>query len=241
MTAGTDAFYDAAWRRWGDMIRYSPAPRLRRERILAWLAANKVTSVLDVGCGNGEFLLAAQKALPGVRLAGCDVSPEVIERNRAALPGIEFHVLDLNHAALEQRFDAVVCTEVVEHCDNYRTAIGRLAAMSSRLLAMTVPCGPLFPIDRMVGHIRHFQADEIARALTESGLPPDRTECWGFPFFNLYKHAINLRPEATARTFLSDKPYSPAMKAFSLLVYGLFRLSLPLAGYQLFAFARRRP
>lgn len=237
-------FYDRAWPDWDQMARFSPAPRLRRQRILKWLAHKPVRRLLDVGCGNGEFLLAAQRALPGVALAGCDVSAEVIAANRRRLPGIDFQVLDLNQPLTSAfgpapQYDAVVCMEVVEHCADAQAAVATLAALTGKYLALTVPCGPLFPIDRMVGHTRHFQPNDIRAAFALAGLREERIEAWGFPFFNLYKHLINLRPETMSQAFLSDKPYSLSAKALSLLVYLSFRLSLPVAGYQLFAFASR--
>lgn len=237
----TQQFYDTAWKKWQDMIRYSPAPRLRRTRIISQIqAVAKSGSLLDVGCGNGEFLLQAGKELPGFKLAGADVSPAVIEANRKALPDISFSVLDLNCEQLDVRYDIVTCMEVVEHCSDYRAAIARLAAMTEGSLFITVPCGPLFEIDRRVGHTRHFSPAEIKAALEESGLTVTRLEQWGFPFFNLYKHLININPDKTCNAFLSDRKYSFVQKALAALVYVSFKFCMPIFGYQLFAAAKRK-
>ncbi|WP_224959692.1 class I SAM-dependent methyltransferase [Geomonas subterranea] len=235
------AFYDAAWDKWNDMIRYSPAPRFRRTRILSWvreLAAPR--TLLDVGCGNGEFLLQASRELQGTEFAGADVSPAVIEANRAQLPGMNFATLDLNREELPGRYDVVTCMEVVEHCADHREAIARLAAMTGQWLFVTVPCGPLFEIDRRVGHTRHFSPGEIREALEAAGLTVVRCQAWGFPFFNLYKHLINLNPDLACAAFLESGSYSAAQKLLASLVYVSFRLSLPFGGYQLLVAARRR-
>lgn len=239
MQAKVSDFYDAQWQGWDDMARYSPAPRIRRHRTLSWLKKRPFGTLLDIGCGNGEFLLEALLAFPGVGLAGYDVSPQVIEKNRNASPKVEYKVFDLERDSFDQTFEAVVCMEVVEHCSDYVAAIRRLAEMTEKYLVITVPCGPLFPIDKMVGHTRHFTPKDIADAVEKAGLTVERVEAWGFPFFNLYKHLINLSPEKTSQAFMSEQKYTDFQKLVSRLVYICFRLSLPFAGYQLFAFCRR--
>jgi len=238
-TSATELFYNNAWERWGEMIRYSPAPRLRRTRLLNWVAPLQPESLLDVGCGNGEFLLQARNQLPATLFTGVDVSDEVIQSNQQALPDITFAPLDLNDGPRNQRYDVVTCMEVVEHCDDYEKSIQYLADMTGKYLLITVPCGPLFEIDRRVGHVKHFSEDEIVFALEAADLQVERVERWGFPFFNLYKHLINLWPDTMCEAFLSDQSYTLKKKAISLVAYAAFRMSLPFWGYQLFAVARR--
>jgi len=228
------AFYHVAWNDWGDMIRYSPGPRIRREKILSWVSEAKVNSLLDIGCGNSEFLLQVHAKIPSFELAGADISHSVIEENKRRLPGVDFFTLDLDQEHLPRRFDAVTCMEVVEHCQDYRAAIKRLAEMTGKWLFITVPCGPLFEIDRRVGHTKHFSAREITDALQESGLKVITAQRWGFPFFNLYKHAINLNPDVLCKAFLSSQKYRPKQKLVALLTYAAFKASFPWLGYQLF-------
>lgn len=232
-------FYDQAWEKWDDMVRYSPAPRIRRHIMLSWMKGLPLRSLLDVGCGNGVFLDQARRELSLPRLAGADISPQVIESNRQRLPGMEFHVLNLEQEALSERFDAVVSMELVEHCADPGQAIARLASMVGGWLFLSVPCGPVFEIDRRVGHHRHFQAPEIRQALEQAGLTVVKLQAWGFPFFNLYKHLINLYPDKVCDSFLSDQGYGAGQRLVSSALYWLFKFNLPLAGYQLLAMARR--
>lgn len=240
ITNGTDSFYDAAWEKWYDMIRYSPAPRLRRTRLLSWIKkTSECKTLLDVGCGNGEFLLQARKVLHDFDFSGVDVSSAIIEANRASLPDVMFTTLDLNREHLNRKYDIVTCMEVIEHCSDYRQAISRLAAMTNNWLYITVPCGPVFEIDRRVGHQRHFSPAEIYEALTAAGLTVIKLEAWGFPFFNIYKYLINLNPDRACNVFLSNRPYSFDQKFMAALVYFSFRLCIPAKGFQLFAAAKR--
>lgn len=233
------AFYDSKWGEWNDMIYYSPAPRLRRSKIISWIKPVKLNSLLDVGCGNGEFLSEVYKVKPGVKLSGADISLKVVEANRSKMPGAHFFHLDLNNETVPARFDAVICMEVVEHCDDYREAIKRLADMTDKWLMITVPCGPLFEIDRRVGHTRHFKAEEISSALKNCGLKIIKIQRWGFPFFNIYKHAINISPDKMSEAFLSSSKYGIREKVISSATYAAFKLCLPWWGYQLFVMASR--
>ncbi len=231
------SFYDSQWKEWNDMIQYSPAPRFRRTKIISWLKKLSVRSLLDVGCGNGEFLLQLHKALPKVQLSGVDVASELITSNQARMPEFRFDILNIDKHILSERCDAIVCMEVIEHCTDYQEVIGRLAKMTNQWLLITVPCGPVFEIDRRVGHVKHFTAKEIRQALSDVGMKTVKLQGWGFPFFNLYKHVINLAPDMMSDSFLSSRGYSRRQKIISYATYAAFRLSMPFWGYQLFVLA----
>jgi SAM-dependent methyltransferase len=233
------AYYDAAWKQWDHMIRLSPGPRIRRDKVMDWLSKVAPQSLLDVGCGNGELLFEIRRLMPGTRLTGADISPAVIGANRVRFPDMSFYELDLNREMLPMRFDAVVCMEVLEHCKDLNGEMERLAAMTGKWLFITVPCGPVFEIDRRVGHMRHFRAKEIEAALTHVGFQVLELKEWGFPFFNLYKHLINLMPDKSCENFLSEKRYGFKEKMLAAATYAAFNLCLAKWGYQLFVMAAR--
>lgn len=232
-------FYDGAWKQWENMIKYSPAPRIRRNKIISWLSSVSPKNILDVGCGNGEFLMDIHRLMPNVKLAGADISTAITESNHIKSQGIEFFKIDLNKETLPVKFDAVICMEVIEHCDDYMAVVKRLAAMTGKWLLITVPCGPVFEIDRRVGHKRHFKPKEITEALKNEGLHLVKLEDWGFPFFNLYKYLINLFPDKMCASFLSEQKYSFRQKMLARSTYTVFNLCLPKWGFQLFVMASR--
>lgn len=230
--------YDAGWGRWTDMIRYSPAPWHRRRLVLAQAARLPFESVLDVGCGSGDMLRAfAERS--SARLAGVDLSPAVIEAVRGRWPQTRFEVLDLEAAALPERFDLVVCSEVLEHCADRERALDHLRAMTAGHLILTVPAGPVLPIDRAMGHHRHFRPAELGEALTRHGFEPLRVRRWGFPFHTAYKLAINLRPGAMLDHFAGGS-YGRAQKAVGATLRTLFHANVLPLGWQLIAVARAR-
>jgi len=83
---------------------YEAAPRLYAHYLLA-LKSVAFDSLLDVGCGAGEFIAQISGAFPGVRMAGIDLSPEMVRRAR--LRGVEAACVDL--CAVEGRYDVITC------------------------------------------------------------------------------------------------------------------------------------
>lgn len=209
-------------------------------RVLQWINDLPITSLLDVGCGNGELLAEVHSKHPALRLAGTDISDQIISTNSTKSSEITYSTLDIEQAALPNQYDVVICTEVLEHCKNYNEALKNLLSMSKRYVILSVPCGPIFEIDKRVGHHQHFRKAQIERLLIGQGWQPIKVEEWGFPFFNLYKYLINLSPDKVCREFLSEKRYSFMQRLLSSLLLASFRLCLPWGGFQLFALAERQ-
>ncbi len=104
------------------------------------IPASQRRRVLDVGCGTGQVLavLAPQAGL------GVDESPAMIEQARlrwADRPELAFQVADAASVATLGSFDAVVCTDVLEHAGNWPAVVDALAAAcrAGGLVALTTP------------------------------------------------------------------------------------------------------
>ncbi len=229
--------YERGWAQWGDMIRYSPAPFHRRRLILRLADEVPFESVIDVGCGNGELLAALNQRRPLRRLVGVDIAASIIDQNRRAFPGFEFHQMDIGSACLPTECDLVVCSEVIEHVVEWEQALVHLRRMCAGHLIVTVPAGRMFPIDRLMGHHRHFALDTLREALRRARFVPERAWCWGFPFHTAYKYLINLAPGASVRRF-SGGGYSATTRAIATLITWLFYLNSRHLGSQLVIRAR---
>ena len=88
--------------------------------------------VLDLGCGTGELSRAAAAA--GMRVTGCDISPEMLRRASASDPGdvVDWVQLDLSWRTLpfeSSAFDAVVAASVLEYVDDPSAVLGECARM----------------------------------------------------------------------------------------------------------------
>lgn len=99
--------------------------------------------VLDVGCGNGSltFPLAAL----GCLATGVDIDAGSIERNRAdRRPGnAQFEVVSGDDFDLHEKFDLVICSEVLEHLHVPQPLVDTISRHlePGGLLVVTVPNG----------------------------------------------------------------------------------------------------
>jgi trans-aconitate methyltransferase len=226
------ARYDVQTSRWDDAHRWSPAPRFRRKIILRVLDGLRFDSLLEVGCAQPYLLAEIMRRFPGRRLAGVDIAGSVIEENARLFPAIEFRRLDIQADPIEGAYDVVVCSEVLEHLPDHRAALRNLRRSGLQHLIVTVPASPLFPIDRHVGHLRHFPGQAMEEALETEGFRVVGSWRWGFPFHTFYKLLINKTdPQAFIRGF-SEGRYDRRKRVLSELVYRVFHLNFYRFGWQ---------
>lgn len=231
--------YNQGWKLWSDTNLYYPSAVHRRRLIANWIAPLRPRSILDAGCGPGRLLFELHQRLPDAACVGVDSADETIGENRGRFPWGRFEPLDLASSALAERFDVVVCTEVLEHVEDDERALRNLVAMTERYLLLTVPTGPIFPLEAGFGHLRHYQLEPLSRRVEGLGLEVRRRQAWGFPWMNAFKRAANLRPEATLKGFGSGQ-WSWFQKAVGRVLTGLFYLNLPKYGPQLLLLAEVR-
>ena len=123
--------------------------------------------LLDAGCGIGVLLRWIHERYPKLELCGVDFSPVGVERTCG-------YGFDAKHAILpnvphpDEHFDAIVCTEVMEHLDDPVAAARSFHRMLKRdgRLVISVPngMGPDFCDE----HVQDFTADSL-RACLEAG------------------------------------------------------------------------
>lgn len=101
-------------------------------------------AVLDVGCGNG--VISRRLGEEGFKVKGIDISNKTIETARGfnTLPNVEFEVKSAEQlAANDQRYEAVVCSEVLEHLNEPEKLLKVLSDLlhDDGILIVTVPNG----------------------------------------------------------------------------------------------------
>ncbi len=76
---------------------------------------NPEARVLDIGCGNGNISLALGSI--GYSVTGVDIDQSSINTasSRNTFANVKFEVIDANSFAILDAFDAIVCSEVLEH------------------------------------------------------------------------------------------------------------------------------
>lgn len=113
-------------------------------------------SVLEVGCGTGAFAHLLRDKSPAVRYRGFDFSPVAVGRSAARLGTTDsFFVADARREeSYAGQWDAIVCTEVLEHIDADLEVVARW-----RRDMYCVCSVPNFDADNHVRFFRH--EDEI--------------------------------------------------------------------------------
>jgi len=153
--------------------------------------------LLDIGCGDGRFLLALRKRFPAAELTGLDwffgaaIAKELANANIKTIAGtIETTPLP------DEKFDVITMNQLIEHTWDARLVIDRCkrALTVGGLLAIETPNPDgwdrrLYKAGAWGGyywprHFNIFTRDHLTRIVTESGMEVVHTEsllsppCW---------------------------------------------------------------
>jgi SAM-dependent methyltransferase len=151
----TARWYDAVYERSENYRRHYTAS----EYYFLWaviadrISSRGVRSVLDIGCGPGQFASLLRDR--GIRdYCGFDLSPRSIEIARSACPEFEFSVADaLQTDLLESRpYDCVVSCEFLEHVERELDVLRRIRP-ATRFFGTV-------PNFASAGHVRSFESTE---------------------------------------------------------------------------------
>ena len=232
-------FYEDYWSRTEQQRMYGPVARHTRRLIRQAIAGLEYRTVLDVGCGEGSLIrdLASRRA--GLDITGTDLSPRAIELAARKNPALQFKVLDLAAAPLPQRFDLVVCSEVIEHIPDDGQAVRNLAAMTGHYLVITTLGGRRRRHEENIGHLRNYDPAALAAMVAATGLHVARLIQWGWPFYSpLYRNALE-RWVGRDRG-LGTGAFGWPARAAAAALYALFLLNSARKGDQLVLLAERQ-
>jgi trans-aconitate methyltransferase len=103
--------------------------------------------VLDAGCGDGRLAWLIARRFPRASVLGIDVDDDSLlaaARLARRVPTLELRRASVGAAALAERFDVVVCTDVLEHLADDTGAVAWLAGQvaASGHLVLHVPATP---------------------------------------------------------------------------------------------------
>jgi len=184
---------DAAYSVAGDYVCYRPAWREKGwplwKILRMWTTSRRVDrlkrhasgrDLLEVGCGAGDFMVAAKRA--GWKTSGVEYNPDMVEDLRKEF-GFDIRVGELTpHLWDESAFDVAVLWNVLEHV---RNPIAELTTVASYLrpggkLLLNIPskeaaeCGLWFgeqwALLDLPRHINFFDKETLSRVCKKAGL-----------------------------------------------------------------------
>jgi SAM-dependent methyltransferase len=216
------------------MKKYGPMSRHIRRIISELVRPLCFESVLDAGCGQGDLLSELLSEFPNIRPHGVDLSGTAIELARAKIPGGHFQLVDIERECLNETFDLVICSEVLEHIQDDVSALRHLASMTKGHLVVSTVQGRTrsFEVQR-AGHVRSYGKGELVQKVENAGFRALKVVEWGFPFYSpLYRDFLEL---TGARGTTGDFGYLRRM--ISTWLYSLFMLNSSKHGDEIFVLA----
>jgi 2-polyprenyl-3-methyl-5-hydroxy-6-metoxy-1,4-benzoquinol methylase len=162
--------YDALYGSRALLDEYLDPSRLAfYDEVAAACAELRPASTVDLGCGSGHLLRALLHRLPETRALGVDHAPSGIDVARELVPEARFMVGDLYRISPPERFELVLCTEVLEHLARPREGLERIVEWCAEggRVAITVPDGAW---DAFEGHVNFWSEDDLRAFLAPCGL-----------------------------------------------------------------------
>jgi SAM-dependent methyltransferase len=145
MIAGEDEFYSWITRQRG----YYPAFRWEWTTVIErirQMSASGAVSILDVGCGSGDFL-SMLKGIPGVGAAGIDMTESSVRVGRGR--GLNIFCADMEQYQLQNpgaRFDVVTSFHCIEHVSDPKAFLSGIAALLKPERGVALVSAPLSPM-----------------------------------------------------------------------------------------------
>jgi len=171
------SYYDDEHKNWFEN------PNLPLFRWIAKTIPPNAESVIDVGCGRGDFLRYMKDRRPGLALYGVDLSDNENE------PGITFIRGDILTTPLKGTYDVVVSLGTIEHVPDISAFTSRLAGLCApggQVIIMTINEGGIvytaarlakqlgltIAFDRLYSthHLHHFTLTSLRRLFERTGL-----------------------------------------------------------------------
>ena len=129
-----------------NQIHYERAEDLKRLSFIEQFLKrneNKQLNVLDVGCGNGNISRFIGSF--GHQVLGIDISDTTIEKARELtnMPNVQFRNVSAEDLMSKEKYDVIVCSEVIEHLSLPSGVVVALAGLLKPYgtLIVTVPNG----------------------------------------------------------------------------------------------------
>lgn len=166
------AKYEQVWKS-DDYRRFSPGLRAIQDfSLLEHIAYDRITSVLDVGCGSGKAMRFLMEKVPRLKVHGFDIADNCLDDWFKGSDSLTIGCLWSD--PLPEGYELVLCADVMEHIPVDRVEACLKSIYDSARVAAFY-CIALFPDSfgpALLGeplHLSLFSADEWITRILESG------------------------------------------------------------------------
>jgi len=151
------------------------------DRAISELAGmNKVSSVLEVGCGEGHVANLVLAAAAPDQMVCTDISDTILAEARQAVKSDRVSFLNCSIYEIEKvcrPAELVVCCEVMEHLDDPQAGLECLAKVANPYCLISVPREPIWRILNLMrgayvrdfgntpGHLQHWSRRSLLKML----------------------------------------------------------------------------
>lgn len=147
-------------------------------RALSALSLVSEMRLLDFGCADGYFLKRLCAAVPGLHGYGIDIVEHAGWQDSETL---HFAAMELPLSFADGYFDALFCSQVLEHLDDAERAVAEFSRVlrpgGRAWIAVPNGYGDMWPcfhglqrhIDAVEGHVRHFSDRDVRSLFARHG------------------------------------------------------------------------
>lgn len=134
-----------------------------------------LSTILEVGCGEGLILRQLDHAAPGMSMQGLDIDPALLRAARVILPRAGYVEGSIYSLPVRARsYDAVICTEVLEHLADPNAALQEIKRVTRSYCLFSVPHEPWWRLANMArgsywrnfgntpGHVNHWTSADFS-------------------------------------------------------------------------------
>lgn len=141
------------------------------------------STVLEIGCGNGNFTeLLAQYS---DHVLAIDLDKNYVQATKQRLSScshVDVRCVDVTQLSEEQTFDSLIMVDVLEHIEHDVDLLRQLRKQlhpDGRFIVKVPALSWLYsPMDEVIGHYRRYQRQTLSSIFVEAGFAPP--EIWPF-------------------------------------------------------------
>jgi len=146
--------------------------RLFKSIVKEFMANDSKTKLLEIGCGNGEFLKTIVED-KNIEITGSEIYVKGLSYAKKNLPDVNFIQLDITKGVLGESYDMILAFDVLEHIANDIDAISNIKDMLTDRgnLVISVPQYMYLwsSLDEILKHKRRYSRSNMLDKLKTCG------------------------------------------------------------------------